>query len=112
LSLWNDSPAGSSPRPLVLAGPEIIDPTSGFRNGDDNDAYDAGNFTVAGALPDKVPTWHQQSLITAAQALADLRDTKPGTPPTSASLTITAARLGTATFVTDRGQLALPAWQF
>ena len=112
LSLWKDFPAGSSPRPLVLAGPEIIDPTSGFRNGDDKLAYINGQFTVASTLPDNVPTWHHQPLITAAQALADLRNTEPGTPPTSASLTITAARLGTATFVTDRGEQSLPAWQF
>ncbi|HJQ02981.1 MAG TPA: hypothetical protein VJ851_15405 [Jatrophihabitans sp.] len=112
LRLWSGFPAGSSPRPLVLAGPEIIDPTSGFRNGDDKEAYVYGNFTVATTLPGDSPTWHQQRLLTATQALADLSRRDLSTPPSKATLAITAARLGTATFATDRGQRTLPAWQF
>jgi hypothetical protein len=101
LHLWSGFPAGSSARPLVLAGPETINPTS------------AGNFTVAGALPGGSSIWHQQRLITAAQALAELRGSStPDGSSTSATLSITAARLGTAIFATDRGQRALPAWQF
>jgi hypothetical protein len=112
LSLWNDFPADSSPRPLVLAGPTIIYPASGFRNDDDKLAFMAGRFAVATALPSGSSTWQQQPLITADQALADLRNGAPGTPQTSAALTVTAARLSTATFSTDRGRRSLPAWQF
>ena len=112
LNLWKGFPAAASPRPLVLAGPAIIDPPSGFRNGADKLAYIYGQFMVAGTLPGGSPTWHQQLLITAARALADLRSSAPSGSSTGTTLTITGARLGTATFATDRGQRSLPAWQF
>ncbi len=113
LSLWQDFPAQASPRPLVLTGPAIDDPATGFPNGDDKPAYISGHFTVATTLPGGSASWQQQPLITADQALADLRDSgQEMTPPTSASLSITAVKLGTATFSTDRGQRSLPAWVF
>jgi hypothetical protein len=112
LSLWKDFPAGSSPRPLVLTAPAINDPSTGFRDGDDKLAYISGHFTVAAALPGGSSTWQQQPLITADQALAELRSSGQSAEPTSASLSITAARLGSATFSTDRGPRALPAWVF
>jgi hypothetical protein len=112
LSLWKDFPATAAPRPLVLAGSTIIDPAGGFVSGDDKLAYVYGQFTVAGTLPTTSSSWHGRQLSTAAQALAELRGKALGTPPTSATLKVIAARLGTATFVTDRGQQALPAWQF
>jgi hypothetical protein len=113
LSLWKDFPAQSSPRPLVLTGPAIDDPATGFPDGDDKEAYISGHFTVATTLPGGSPSWQQQPLITADQALAQLRDSgQEMTPPTSASLSITAVTLGTATFSTDRGQRSLPAWVF
>jgi hypothetical protein len=111
LSLWNNFPADSSPRPLVLTGPTIDAPSSGF-TGNGKEAYISGHFTVATTLPGGSSTWEQQPLITADQALADLRSSSPGAPSTSTYLLITAAHLGTATFSTDRGQRPLPAWLF
>jgi hypothetical protein len=111
LSLWNNFPADSSPRPLVLTGPTINAPSSGF-TGNGKEAYMSGHFTVATTLPSGSSTWEQQQLITADQAFADLRGSSPGAPSTSTYLLITAARLGTATFSTDRGQRSLPAWLF
>jgi hypothetical protein len=111
LSLWQDFPALSSPRPLVLAGPAIDDPATGFPNGDDKLAYMSGHFTVATTLPGGSASWQQHPLSTADQALADLRNSGQGSL-TGASLSITAVKLGTATFSTDRGQRSLPAWVF
>jgi hypothetical protein len=111
LRLWNNFPAESSPRPLVLTGPTINDPSTGF-TGDDKEAYISGHFTVATTLPSSSSTWKQQPLITAAQALADLRSSPPGAPSTSTYLLVTEVHLGTATFSTDRGQRPLPAWLF
>jgi hypothetical protein len=111
LSLWKDFPAQSSPRPLVLTGPVIDDPATGFGNGDDKLAYISGHFTAASTLPGGSGSWQQQPLSTADQALADLRNSGQGSL-TGASLSITAVKLGTATFSTDRGQRSLPAWVF
>jgi hypothetical protein len=111
LSLWQDFPAQSSPRPLVLAGPAIVNPANGFPIGDDKLAYISGHFTVATTLPGGSSTWQQQPLITAAQALADLRNSGEGSL-TGASLSIMAVTLSTATFSTDRGRRSLPAWAF
>ena len=112
LNLWKDFPADSSARPLVLTGPTIDDPSTGFPPGDDKLAYMSGQFTMATALPGGSSTWHQQQLITADQALAELRSSGQGAPLTSAALSVTAVQLGTATFSTDRGQRSLPAWVF
>ena len=111
LSLWNDFPADSSPRPLVLTGPTIDNPSTGF-TGDDKEAYLSGHFTVATTLPSGSSRWEQQPLMTADQALADLRSSSLGASTTSTYLLVTAAHLGTATFSTDRGPRSLPAWLF
>ncbi|SRR6266851_1135510 len=36
---WSGFPAGVSPRPLVLAGPDVADPPTGFRDSADRLAY-------------------------------------------------------------------------
>lgn len=52
----------------------------------------------------------------AVLALAAVAGCSSGSPPSSASpvgrLTVTGVKLGTGLFGTDRGQQALPAWQF
>jgi hypothetical protein len=112
LRLWRDFPATSSPRPLVLSGPDIIDPSSGFRNGADKIAYIAGRFTVAAALPVGPPLWKRHPLIPAAKALTLLRGKQHDAPAATGSLSVTAVHLGTAAFSTDRGPSRLPAWLF
>ena len=111
LKLWSNFPAGSSPRPLVLTGPTVSDPSTGFRTAGAKVAYVSGRFSVATRLPTTSMTWRRTPLITAAQALTDLRGSEHGGPPSS-KLVITRVRLGRATFSTDRGKRVLPAWNF
>jgi len=111
LTLWAGFPVNASPRPLVLTGPAINDPSSGFPNGPDKIAYIVGNFDLGVALSAPAQTSGEQ-LATAASALEMLRGTRTGGPPTDARLTITDVHLGTSTFSTDRGQRTLPAWIF
>ena len=111
LQLWAKFPVDASPRPLVLTGTAVNDPSTGFPNGDDKIAYLAGNFELGVALPATLSTADGQKVITSADALAVLR-ASGGAPPATASLTITAVQLGVSTFSTDRGRQLLPAWSF
>lgn len=111
LKLWADFPVDSSPRPLVLTGPAIRDPASGFRNGEDKNAYIAGSFDLATELPPAVAASNGQHLISPADALTDLRNQSKSSMP-STKLTITDVHLGSGVFSTDRGERSLPAWIF
>jgi hypothetical protein len=42
LAAWSRFPAGASPRPLVLAGPDVTAPPAGFPSGADKLAYEDG----------------------------------------------------------------------
>jgi hypothetical protein len=112
LRMWAGFPVTASPRPLVLAGPAILDPSSGF-NGEDKIAYLSGNFEVAAPLPTDTATALGQHVIAAEVALNLLRtlgaNNKSGT---TTGLKITRAELGTGVFSTDRGPRSLPAWIF
>lgn len=113
LGLWAGFPVDASPRPLVLTGPDIVDPTSGFRNDDDKMAYIYGSFELKTTLPAGPAIVNGQQLITAAQALAELRAQGYGGKPLKlTSLMVTSVRLSTAKFSTDRGVRSLPAWTF
>ena len=114
LSLWALFPVDAAPRPLVLTGPAIIDPRGGFSSGNDKSAYVSGSFELATALPTGPATIAGQPIITAGDAFALLRTSATGGSkgPVRSSLKVTAARLGTATFSTDRGSRTLPAWEF
>jgi hypothetical protein len=112
LRMWAGFPVKASPRPLVLAGPAILDPSSGFRSGEDKIAYGSGNFEVAAPLPTDTATASGQHVIAADAALNLLRT--PGANNTSGTtrLKITRADLGSGVFSTDRGPRSLPAWMF
>jgi hypothetical protein len=113
LRLWADFPVDASPRPLVLAGPDIVDPATGFPNGDDKEAYIYGRFELKTTLPAGPAIVNGQPVISAAEALAVLRSQGHGEkPPKPTSLMVTSAKLGTADFPTDRGVRSLPAWVF
>ena len=112
LAWWANFPVDASPRPVVLTGSDIVDPTNGFPNGGDKAAYVAGLFTLRTTLPTGPSTMNGQRLSSAADALADLRGMGGGKDAGPAGLAIIAVRLGTATFSTDRGRRTLPAWSF
>jgi len=113
LRLWADFPVNASPRPLVLTGPAILDPANGFpADGDAKMAYIEGDFQLKTTLPTEPSTVNGQQVITAAQALAELRSQGDGKQPVPKPLPITDAMLGTGRFSTDRGARSLPAWTF
>jgi hypothetical protein len=112
LGLWADFPVNASPRPLVLTGPDILDPRDGFPTGDAKLAYTDGEFDLKTTLPTGPSTVDGQPVVTAAQALAELRSLGGGKHPERNPLQITEVTFGNGTFSTDRGTRSLPAWIF
>ena len=109
---WSAFPANATPRPLVLTGPPVADPASGFPNGAAKLAYLEGAFDLPAALPSGPAAVPGFPLITAKKAAGVLRSVAAKGPPVTSRLTVTGVRLGTAVFDTDRGPRQLPAWLF
>jgi hypothetical protein len=113
LGMWADFPVGASPRPLVLVVPEVRDPARGFRTGQDKQAYGSGAIVWPVHFPDGPVAAGGYAVISAEQAARRLAPAgKPGGTPAPRPLRVTAVRLGTASFGTDRGARTLPAWLF
>jgi hypothetical protein len=109
---WSAFPASATPRPLVLTGPPVADPASGFPGGDAKLAYLEGAFDLPATLPPGPAAAAGFPLITARQATLVLRSVAAKGPPVTSRLKVTGVRLGTAVFGTDRGARQLPAWLF
>jgi hypothetical protein len=111
LGLWASFPVDAVPRPLVLTGPDVLDPASGFGSGNGKLAFISGDFELRTTLPVAPVTVKGQRISSAAEALAELRG--EGTkPPEATPLAITGVGLSIGTFPTDRGARELPAWSF
>jgi hypothetical protein len=109
---WSAFPASATPRPLVLTGPPVADPASGFPSGNAKLAYLEGAFNMPAALPSGPAEDAGFPLITAREATRVLRSVAAKGPPITSPLTVTGVRLGMAMFNTDRGPRQLPAWLF
>jgi hypothetical protein len=109
---WSAFPASATSRPLVLTGPPVADPASGFPSGNAKLAYLEGAFNMPAALPSGPAAAAGFPLITAREATRVLRSVAAKGPPVTSRLTVTGVRLGTAVFNTDRGARQLPAWLF
>jgi hypothetical protein len=112
LRAWSAFPASASPRPLILAGPRITDPRSGFPTGAAKLAYLEGAFDLLATLPPGPAAAAGFPLISSRAAAGVLRSAAAKRPPTASRLTVTSVRLGTGLFATDRGSRELPAWLF
>jgi len=112
LRAWSAFPAGAAPRPLVLTGPRVADPLSGFPSGAARLAYLEAAFDLPAALPSGPAAAAGFPLITARAAVEILRSAAAEGPPVTTRLAVTGVRLGTAVFDTDRGPQRLPAWLF
>ena len=85
-------------------------------------AWGAGLFVAANPLPSQAPpdgtiewqdgTTHAVPVISAQQALSDMKAGGIAPCPDCTPLQITGARLTTATFRTSRGPAQAPAWEF
>lgn len=112
LRAWSAFPATASPRPLVLAGPRVADPRSGFPTGAAKLAYIEGAFDLPATLPSGPAAAAGFPLITSRAAGGVLRSAAAKGPPIARRLTVTSVRLGAGAFATDRGVRRLPAWLF
>ena len=112
LGLWASFPVDAVPRPLVLTGPNVLGPASGFASGEDKWAFISGDFELRTSLPAGPMDVGGQQLSSAAEALAELRSEGGATEPESTPLAITGVEPSTGTFSTDRGIRELPAWSF
>src|SRR5215469_7573415 len=73
LRAWSAFPAGASPRPLILAGPRVADPRSGFPTGAAKLAYLEGAFDLPATLPSGPVAAAGFPLITSRAAARALR---------------------------------------
>jgi len=110
LDLWREFPVRAKPRPVVPLGEGVVlDPRTGFPDDSTKIAFGEGRFALGTALP-KGPA--VAGRLSAAGAYDALRSAGRSSGIKVAPLVIRSVRLGTATFVTDRGRRSLPAWQF
>jgi hypothetical protein len=118
LQPWAAFPIDASPRPIVLIIGPILDPLGGFRDGQSKEAYMGGLFNRPQQLPTGPASSQGYPVISADSAVALLQSPSHSqTPPAIAStaatrLTITSARFGEGSFLTDRGWKSMPAWLF
>ena len=111
LAKWQAFPVSADPRPLVLTGGAVIDPATGFLTDEHKLAYGAGNLEFATTPPVAPATSAGYAIVSAKAALDRLRADANDQPGTRA-LRIVNVSLVQATFGTDRGPRALPAWRF
>ena len=110
LDLWNGFPVQATPRPVVPLGEGmVLDPRTGFPDESTKIAFGEGRFALGTALPKDPGTVGR---LSTAGAYDLLRSSGRPSGVKVAPLKVRAVRLGTATFVTDRGRRRLPAWQF
>ncbi|MFD3559921.1 hypothetical protein ACFWVU_09640 [Streptomyces sp. NPDC058686] len=99
-------------------GEVVQKPESGWHNKADEQAYETKNFVLRGELPPTVPVqgkvdWGHgrtlsRPLTGAKQAYQSVALNRSDGP----RLTVTGAKLGTATIETSRGTATVPAWLF
>jgi hypothetical protein len=107
LAKWASFPVTANPRPLVITQSGIL---VRFDDQVAKLAFSAGAFTLQTTLPTTTTSPSGTSVISAADAFAQLRAQGSGTAATT--LVITGAALTTTEFATDRGATQLPVWSF
>ena len=112
LAQWAGFPVHAAPRPIVLTGPALTGPTSGFANRADKLAVSSGNVVLDTTLPSSPPTANGWPVMPASDALTRVQGGPPGGTKSGAPARITQVKLDAATFSTDRGPQVLPSWRF
>lgn len=113
LALWRRFPVNANPRPIVPLGERIVlDPASGFPTGAAKLAYVEGQFVLHTALPPGPASSGRFHLVSATAAYRRLRVGGVNQHQAVSPLVVRAVKPGSATFLTDRGPMRLPAWQF
>ncbi|MGN6871027.1 MAG: hypothetical protein ACTHMY_21755 [Solirubrobacteraceae bacterium] len=113
LALWRAFPVQATPRPIVPLGEGLVlDPATGFHNDAQKFAYMEGHFVLRTLLPGSVGNFGRFTEVSANDAYRRLRGESRQSGVNTPPLIITGVHIGTATFVTDRGPMRLPAWRF
>ena len=126
LSRWAAAAAGAGGSGFVLVGESTLFVGSDWGpNIDGNNAkmaWGAGLFMTSNPLPSEAPpggriewqdgTTNAVPVISAQQALTDMKAAGVSPCPDCTPLQITGARLMTATFQSSRGPAQIPAWEF
>jgi hypothetical protein len=92
----------------VLAGPDVVGPTSAFSAA----LLGNGHIRLEHPFPKTPDGYAGMPVIAAKAALARLGTTVGRGTKTDHVVSVTGAKLGMATFETDRGRRRLPAWLF
>ena len=127
LARWDGAAAaGAGGSGFVLVGESTLmvgdDWGPNIDGGNAKMAWGAGLFVIANPLPSEAPqdgriqwqdgTTHAVPVISAQQALTDMKVAGVSPCPDCIPLQITGARLTTATFQSSRGPAQAPAWEF
>jgi len=112
LAVWSPFPVNARLRPLVLTGPVIDDPSSGFPDGAAKLAYIDGAIDPPGQWPAGPLSADAYPLRSAQESFRAFSSASTKAPLPAQRLPVVRVDLGTAVFGTDRGALTLPAWQF
>lgn len=113
LDLWREFPVQASPRPIIPLGEGVVlDPSAGFPDDATKLAYMEARFKLRTALPGRPARVGAFRVISAAAAYRRLRTSERSPGSKGPPLVVRAVHLGTATFLTDRGHMRLPAWKF
>src|SRR5262249_6657760 len=75
-------------------------------------AYEEGRFVLRTPLPGSVGNFGRFTEVPASTAYRRLRAARVNEHENVPPLIVTGVHIGTATFVTDRGPMRLPAWPF
>ena len=110
LAKWKDFPAAANPRPIIAFGDaaEVIQP-QGFPDGDRKVAWICNKFVPAAGLTMLADARRAYAALMSERALDPDGSTQC---TTLAPFVVTAARLASAGFPTDRGTMQLRAWVF
>jgi hypothetical protein len=127
LARWDAAvAAGAGGSGFVLVGESTLmvggDWGPNIDGGNAKMAWGAGLFAAANPLPSQARsdgtiqwpdgTTHAVSVISAQQALSDMKAAGGSPCPDCTPLQVTGARLTTATFQSSRGPALVPAWEF
>ena len=112
LQLWVTFPVDASPRPIVLVDAPVNGPRGFYGSEKAKMAFASGMFDRPTRLPTGPDTAGGYPITSADKAFDLLKSQAKDPAAGGLRLTTSDVRLGTSTFLTDRGPKTMPAWLF